>query len=447
MTDSTKNQLALLADILLLQQNLRNAPTITELGYVLVNDTQKLISYRTSVLWLEYKNTGRVESVSGIPSPVAMAPFTRWIGQLCKELFKKGMKEPKVVSSDLLTSDLALKWNEFLPAHVLWLPLALPNGAIIGGLLLAKDSAWRAEEQALMNYWASTAAHAIESVLLRRRSWIDWLRAQKLKLWIVIIFILITFLWMPVSISVLAPAEVIPKNPIIIRAPIDGVINNIYVDPNQEATQGERLLDLDDTKLLAQLDVVGQELEIANAEYRQAEQASVTDRLASSEMPMLLARIEQREAEVAYTQSLLDRISIHAIQDGIAIFNDMQELVGKPVKIGEKIMTLASPTSAELEIWLAVGDSIPLPEKATIDLFLNVQPEKPLKAQLRYVNYQAEVSPEGILTFRARADFSSGSDLPRIGWRGTAKIYGKEVPLYYYLFRRPYAAVRQWLGL
>ena len=35
---------------------------------------------------------------------------------------------------------------------------------------------------------------------------------------------------------------------------------------------------------------------------------------------------------------------------------------------------------------------------------------------------------------------------PRIGSRGTAQIYGENVSLGFYLFRRPLAAVRQWMG-
>jgi hypothetical protein len=162
---------------------------------------------------------------------------------------------------------------------------------------------------------------------------------------------------------------------------------------------------------------------------------------------MLAARIQQRTAEVAYIESLLKRIAIHADQAGIAIIHDAYELEGKPVKLGERLLTIAKPNQAELEMWLAIGDSISLAEHAEIELFLNVSPETPYPAVLRYVNFQAEMSPEGVFAFRTRADFLETAQMPRIGLRGTAKIYGEQVPLYYYLFRRPFAAARQWLGL
>ena len=37
--------------------------------------------------------------------------------------------------------------------------------------------------------------------------------------------------------------------------------------------------------------------------------------------------------------------------------------------------------------------------------------------------------------------------LPRIGTRGVAKIYGRTVPLGYWVFRRPITMVRQSLGV
>jgi len=35
---------------------------------------------------------------------------------------------------------------------------------------------------------------------------------------------------------------------------------------------------------------------------------------------------------------------------------------------------------------------------------------------------------------------------PRIGLRGTARIYGDEVTIFYYLFRTPINILRQWIG-
>ena len=54
--------------------------------------------------------------------------------------------------------------------------------------------------------------------------------------------------------------------------------------------------------------------------------------------------------------------------------------------------------------------------------------------------------PDGTLAYVVRAALVPGHNFPRIGLRGTAKIYGERVTLFYYLARRPLAAARQFLG-
>ncbi len=53
---------------------------------------------------------------------------------------------------------------------------------------------------------------------------------------------------------------------------------------------------------------------------------------------------------------------------------------------------------------------------------------------------------EGTLVYRVLANFEVDVVPPRIGLKGTAKVYGEEVKLLYYLLRRPFASVRRWTG-
>jgi hypothetical protein len=56
------------------------------------------------------------------------------------------------------------------------------------------------------------------------------------------------------------------------------------------------------------------------------------------------------------------------------------------------------------------------------------------------------LSPEEVLSYKISASFE-GEEIPRIGLRGTAKIYGSRVTLFYYLFRKPITFVRQLIGV
>ena len=62
-------------------------------------------------------------------------------------------------------------------------------------------------------------------------------------------------------------------------------------------------------------------------------------------------------------------------------------------------------------------------------------------------SYEARQTKTGGLAYRLRGriegDLNNGA---RLGVRGTAQISGGRAPLAFYLFRRPLAAMRQWLG-
>ena len=450
MSATKKNNLAI-ADILLLQQQLRSKVTLAELGYFLVNDTQKIAPYQIAVFYRHFRSHKKIEAISGIPVPIKEAPFYIWLKPLCKRINAQNLTEPTVISKEsqvcTFTTEQLKSWDEFLPPELLWLPLLSAEGESLGGLLLARLESWQTDELRILDYWKNAVTHSVELLSHKKHSIFTPLKNVKTLAWVILVAILIGILFIPINLSVLAQAEIVPKKPIVIRAPLEGVISEVFALPNKAIKKGTLLITLDDTELQSRIDVATQELEIAKAEYRRAEQSSVLNSEASAEIPMLAARIEQRHAEVNYIKSLLKRIKIHADDSGIAIVPDAYELEGKPVQLGERLLTIAKANSAELEMWLAVGDSIKLPKNAKVELFLNVSPEIPNLAQLHYVNFQAEMSPEGLFAFRARADFPLTDKMPRIGLRGTAKIYGEQVPLYYYLFRRPFAATRQWLGL
>jgi hypothetical protein len=434
------------ADLLLLQQKLRECSSIAELGYFVVNGSSKLFSNRTAFLCLSKGSGCEISAVSGLPFPAEHTPFSQWSRDLATALLKSMPNDVEVIELSNFPATISSKWQEFLPANAVWLPLR-SGDQDLGGLVLARDTSWSEDELSLLKYWCAAIAHALAALVAGKRKVLGGFSIPRRRLWLGILGLAVLAMWFPVSLSILAPVEVVAKNPVIVRSPINGVIASVLVEPNQLVDAGDALIQLDDTGLRARIDVASQELAIARAEYRRADQAAVTDRRASAQFPMLRARIEQSEAQLAYENSLLERSSITAERAGVIIVSRIDELEGMPVDIGQKILTLADPNQVDLEMWIAVGDSIPLTDRAEVEAFLNVRPQQSYQAEIDYVNYQAEVSPDGIFAFRARANFDEGSETLRIGWRGTAKIYGEEVSLYYLLFRRPLSGIRQWLGL
>ena len=156
--------------------------------------------------------------------------------------------------------------------------------------------------------------------------------------------------FIPIRASVLAPAEIVATAPFPIRAPFDGVVDGIAVTPNASVKKGDRLLTFDTTERLAKADVSDKALEIAKAEYAEASQQAFSDPQAKAKLPLLQAKVDQAQLEADYNRTMLNRAVVVAPTDGVAVFDDAHQWIGRPVALGERIMVLAEPASDALDI-------------------------------------------------------------------------------------------------
>lgn len=273
-------------------------------------------------------------------------------------------------------------------------------------------------------------ARAIWRDKKRRWTWLIW-----------------TFLLFPVRLTVLVPGELVPANPAIIRVPIEGVIDEFYVAPNQEVTKGQPLLSLDLTSLLSRLQVAEQETQIASQEYRQSSLQGLTDSKSRGLLIPQQGKATEKKIEADYLKELLNKAKIESPRDGIALFDDPSEWIGKPVQAGEKVMVVATNGDVEIEAWIPVGEAIELPKHSGVTLYLNAMPFSPVSGSLRYEGHEPIQRPDGVYAYRVRANLSPGDKGPRVGLKGTAKVHGQYVPLSYWVLRRPLASMRQFLGI
>lgn len=449
-SSNIESQLFALSTLVQLVKRARHAAQPQELAFVIVNETHALLPYRQAALWRQGDSGGgKIVAVSGAASVERHAPLVLWLDRVFVTLDKgtESGAAPYTVEAGDLPPALREEWAEWLPAHGLLVPLALGPGRRLGALLLAREKEWSDGERHLMQELADGYA-AAWAVFLHRRRFLRlpaWSRGGMAKL--AVVAAVLAALFLPISLSALAPADVVPLEPTIVRAPLEGVVDRVRVVPNEPVNEGQALVDLDPRAFENRLEVARQALAVAEAEYRQAAQQAVFDDKSRSQLALLKGRMEQRRAETTYAQSLLERIHVTAGSAGIAIFDDPNDWIGRPVTIGERLMEIADPNRAELEIWLPVADATTLKAGAEVDYFLNVAPDAPLRATVRQASYEASLSPNGLLAYRLKARFAEGTKIPRIGLRGTAKVYGEKVTLFYYLMRRPLAAIRQFVGL
>lgn len=420
-----------------LEQQARKAGSTEQLAFAMVNDGQALFGFRHAALLI----AGKVQALTGISVVEANAPFVAFVERAASALLKhERLDEGHAVDPAHLDEQTRLDMNSLSAPHAYWLPLKTRRGETFGGLWLARDNPFGEAEQSLLRQLADTYAHAWLALQPRKPWRMRWPRRKVLAVAAAFSLLLL----IPVRQSVLAPAEVVPLGGRVVAAPLDGVIAEFLVQPNQSVAAGDLLVRFDATSLKAQADVAERTLGVAEAELKANSQRAFADAESSARLDLLAARVEQKRAERDYARQLLARSEVRAERAGIAVFADAERLTGKPVQTGERLMQIADPTQAELRIELPVGDAIALEPGAEVALFLDSDPLSRHAARLERSAYEAQSTAAGQLAYRLDARFVEAP--PRIGLRGTAKLFGGRVPLAYYLLRRPLAAARQTLG-
>ncbi|MEG0557263.1 MAG: HlyD family efflux transporter periplasmic adaptor subunit [Comamonas sp.] len=429
----------------------RAARSSAELGFMLVNDSRLLAPYRQACLWLSHSG---VTAVSGVVEHDKNTPYAQWLNELCRFLHAQQSTQVRSVDISQLPTELAKPWNEWLGTYAVWVPLledvasALPRG----GLLLSGSHPFEAQRLPLLAEWSHIWFHAYAALKagqsrLWRKSVASSAVAQKWWLkkstWALGGVLVLSVL--PVHMSVLAQGELVAAQPVVLRAPLDGVIDQIHVQPNQIVRKGDPLFGLDEAQISSRLDVAQQALLTAEAEYRQSAQLALGDARSKAQLAALVGRIGEKRSEVQYLNDQRDRSRVLASEDGMVLFDSPIEWLGKPVQTGERVMRIARPNEVEIEAWVPVSDAIPLKQGSPVKLYLAANPMAGLEGKLRYMAYDASARPDGSYAYRMRAamPFEEGA---RIGLKGTAKLQGEWVPLAYWVLRKPWAVLRQFIA-
>jgi hypothetical protein len=429
-----------------LARQARSAGDVAELAFLAVNGTHALAPYRQAALWVAQDG---VQALSGVVQIEENAAYVLWL----KRLFAGMGTTARSVNADDLRREMAAEWAEWLPDYGLWLPFSAGE-ASAGGLLLARDIAWQADEISQLIEWMEIWAHARQAKQ-RPSSWGLWRALAGSRptpggaLWkrrdLRFVVFLLAIAFIPVRLSVLAPGELVPANPAVIRSPIDGIIGQFQVRPNESVKAGQPLFSYDEANLASHAEVAGQALASAEAEYRQAAAQAVSENKPKALLAPLFGKAEEKRAEAAYVRELLERSRVLAPLEGIALFDDPSEWIGKPVVTGERIMRIAPPGDVEVEAWLSVGDAIPLPPGSSVSLYLSASPLLAVSARVRYMAHDAVERPDGSYAYRVRATLT-GKTGHRVGLRGTARLSGQWTPLCDWVLRRPLASLRKMVG-
>ena len=416
-----------------------------DLQFIIVNETIQLAHYRQAAFFESSLNKKPIlTTASGLVSVAENSPYSVWLNRFAKT-FPNTAGCHRINFADA-KPEHADGWQEWLPEHLLVITL-LHENQIYGHAMYARELAWTDNEVAQLGYLHGSYSYCMAALNKKNRSFgrtfFNWFNLKTLA---IAGLLAAALMLVPVRLSALAPAEVIALNAFTVAAPQDGVIHRFAVQPNSLVKAGDLLFILDDTSIMNRFEVASKALATTRADALVAEQRAFDDIKGKAELAGAIGRMREKEAELASIKALMARVEIKAERDGIAVFSDANDWIGRPVQTGERIMQIADPQDAGLLMWLPVKDALNIETGAPMKLFLHTDPLNPIQAKLQQTSYAASMSPENVSSYRLKGAFDNTENLPRIGLRGTARISGEWSVLGYYLLRRPIAAAREWLG-
>lgn len=434
--------------LLKLEAETRRAASVKELCFLIANETIKLTrSRQIFVLTVTSPRSVRVTTVSGVSQFDHRSQQIRWTESIVKNL----------------AADTGLaKLREFeLPAYcpegdthnltypfraMLWIPFAAGNGKVFAGMLLARDNPWGESDRAVPDRLAETYAHAWAALEGPRR--LARRHHRKGLYSLAALSVLVVAGMIPVPLRVLAPMDIAAVSAMVVAAPMDGTVETVTVDPNASVKAGDVIIRMSDTALRNEQAVALQEVSVAEARLKAVMQAAINDPKMRREIAIARAEVEVKKARLAYSQDMLSRAVIRSPSDGVAVYTDRRDWQGRPVQTGERIVDIANPSEVELRVFIPVGDSIAVQEGASVKAFLDTDPLNPAEAIVSRISYEARPYSGGVLSYQVLASLPEGSeDRFRLGTHGTAQVSGDDVPLAFWLLRKPLTAVRQWIGL
>lgn len=433
------------------EAEIRRQATLQELQFHLANEMRRVLHFRQAfVLTLDGDaGTPRLQAVSSLATVEPGTPLARWAcasvtglqadaGLVAVRRFDAGAYAMPQEPSGAATCPFPC---------LMWLPLRDRGDRVIAGVLLADVQPWREADQVIADRLGSTYAHAWLALAPARPAARRLLRQRRWQVGAAVLALGV--LALPVRLSALAPVEVGAARPMVLAAPLPGVIEAVHVAPHAVVKAGQPLLTYEATTLRNEQALAEQRLLVARARHLRAAQAAFGSSDASHETAIAKAELDLAQAEFQYATDRLNRTRLVAPIDGVAIYGDRRDLEGRPVEIGQPLLQVADPRQVEFRIELPARDGQVIADGAPVTVYLDSAPLQPIEARLVRSSYQARATAEKVLAFTLVAAPLSGvgAEALRIGSRGTAQVYGERVPLAYKMLRRPLAALRQGIGL
>lgn len=429
-----------------------NANSKESLIFKILNDTVNVVRYDRAMLWDFSESKPKLLGVSGQPSVNEQTELAKNWNKLIPNLIDP--RKIQIITKDSFRKNKDL-WEEIrkkTDCSVLWLPIFVDQKFELGLWLENWHSKGRQLPPEVQELLSDLLLPGYASAWSKFKSQFSFrkllLKKEQYFLIAVAFFLLLSLIRVPLRI--VAPSEVVPKDPYLITAPLEGIISEIVVNPGQSVQEGMPLVEYDKRVPLQELKIAQKEVQIIEAEYNRANTLGLKDDKSLSDLTLIQLKLQKAQLQLALAEYKASQLTIKSPDSGIAMLENPDDWRGKPVRVGEKILTIGDPKRTKVRIWIPEVDNIILDPKEPVNVILNVMPDKTFQANLIYVANETVMSDKQVPSFVAEADWvdetKEEQENIKLGLKGTAILYGERVTLFYYIVRKPWSTLRELIG-
>lgn len=435
--------------------NLRahSCKTKESLIFLILNDTINVAHYDRALLWDLTTAKPWLLGISGQSELTKNKELIKRWNQIISEIEDK--KKPQIFIIERLENieKLNPEDKKDLKSTILWLPI-FSNEKLTLGMWMElwgdhKDNPPPDDLLGLLVHLLMPSfGLAWEKLTTRQRHWRKIPHKKLLAMSLVGLLFLSLFL-IHVPLRIVAQCKVVALDPYIVRAPMEGIISEVLVKPGQLIKKGTILFEYDKNVPIHELNVAKKEVEVIESKLKRAISVSLDDDNVSTneeDYSVLRHQLAKSKIDLEHAKYHASLLTNYAKQSGVIILDNQDELRGKPVKVGEKILAISDPSQTKLKILIPEKDNVKINFNDPVKIILNVEANKTYRAKLLYISSEVEMSEKNIPSFVAEAEWIGKNTESKLGLEGTAIIYGEKVSLWYFIFRKPIAIMRYYLG-
>ena len=433
----------------------------------IVNGPSTVVAYERAAIALDQRGRIQLKAVSGTAEINADDPQYRSL----REILQWGaiLSEPLLIAQrdeeiDSDREETRAKFREYFgetgmrACHLL--PLADEEGRL--GILLfeSSDPDFLSEAHLeMLKVLSSQATVALRNASLykevpfigvlqplvdRKRKFLALEKHRRLTLIGAAVAVVLFLFFFPLPMRVDGTAVVAPLRTAHLGVDFDGVIRDVKVREGDGVKKGEVIASLEDGEYRSALAA-------ANAKYQTAI-AQMDRALANndgSEAGTERAQADYWSSEVTRAQERLDRTSIRSPIDGVVATPDLENMVGRKLKVGESFVDIVDNSQALVDVAVTENDVALLRSGELASLKLDGFPERTFHGQVAVVSPQSVVQNDEHVFF-ARVSVANPDGMLRSGMQGRGKVSTGLRSAGVVMFRRPgmwiWSKLWDWFG-